>query len=715
MSKKNPITLIVLFLPVLLLAGTTTGDDGSLLHKMTVLIFQLGIIIFVAKGGESLAEKLNLPSILGQLTAGIIIGPFLLGAISFPGFSHGLFPLADGTIPVSTELYGLSTIASILLLFGAGLETDLNLFLRYAFSGSVVGIGGLIFSFVIGDFIGVWLIDEATFLDPRCLFLGVISTATSVGVTARILSKRRSMDSPEGVTIMSGAVIDDVLGVVLLAVVIGIAEMESNGGNHVIPWSKISFIAFKTIGIWLVFSVFGLAMAHKISVVLKKLKNKNTITIMAFGLSLLFAGVFEKFGLAMIIGAYVMGLSLSSTDLSYVIQESLHPLEKFFVPLFFTVMGMMVNVKIFLDSDILLLGFIYSLGAVLSKVVGCALPSLLLNFNKIGALRVGFGMAPRSEVALIIAGIGLSEGILDSKLFGACIMMPFISIFLSAPMLGFLFKKREPGVKHKTESDDNKIVVFDFLSPDQTKFLLSIILEYFATEGFYIYRIELDCIVYQIRKDNIFITMLYKPKQLMFKSKHDDVLLIKTLVNEAFLKLKTTIQNFDLEKNSAQFNNHHLNISGTRKFKIDIAKILNIDSIIMKLNATTKWEAIEELVNHLYWNSKITDKEKVLSEVVNREKIMSTGMQNGFAIPHARTEGVEKVELAVGFHREGIEFESMDGKPARIIVLLISSVHENDPHIQILAAFAQFLYPQGAIESLLNCKTKDEVYAFFKQ
>ncbi len=210
------------------------------------------------------------------------------------------------------------------------------------------------------------------------------------------------------------------------------------------------------------------------------------------------------------------------------------------------------------------------------------------------------------------------------------------------------------------------------------------------------------------------MTMLFQPKQIVFKTKRDDVILIKTLVLEAFLKLKDTLSHLNVEQDSTQFQHKDNRTLPAQKTKIDISKILSIDSIIMKLNAQNKLEAIEELVEHLYWNSKINDKQQVLDEVLAREKVMSTGFQNGFAIPHARTMGVSKVELAIGFHREGIDFESMDGKPTKMIVLLISSVQENDPHIQVLAAFAQLLYPAGAIESLLNCKTKGEVYSFFK-
>mgnify|MGYP002166076495 CR=1 FL=1 len=134
-----------------------------------------------------------------------------------PGFEHGFFPLLEGaSLPVSVPLYSIATLGSIMLLFMSGLETDLRMFFRYSVVGTVVGLGGVIFSFVFGAVLGMLLL-HAPFMDPRCLFLGILSTATSVGITARILSEKKSIDSPEGTTILAAAVIDDVLGIICLA------------------------------------------------------------------------------------------------------------------------------------------------------------------------------------------------------------------------------------------------------------------------------------------------------------------------------------------------------------------------------------------------------------------------------------------------------------------------------------------------------------------
>ena len=171
--------------------------DSNLMHSMTILVVQIGTILFAARFMGIFFKKLKMPSVLGEFLAGIIIGPYLLGSIAFPGFAEGLFPLIQtNSLHISYELYGFAIIGSILLLFLSGLETDLNLLLRFSLSGSLVGMGGIVVSFIAGAGVGAYFL-KLPFISPECLLLGVIMSATSVGINTRILSERRKMDSPE--------------------------------------------------------------------------------------------------------------------------------------------------------------------------------------------------------------------------------------------------------------------------------------------------------------------------------------------------------------------------------------------------------------------------------------------------------------------------------------------------------------------------------------
>ena len=350
-----------------------------------------------------------------------------------------------------------------MLLFLSGIETNLKMFLRFAFTGSLVGIGGVVASFLFGDLCAVYLLPKflpATFghladlptlqaiLSPAAMFMGIMSTATSVGITARILSERRKMDTEEGVTIMAGAVIDDVLGIIVLAIGMGIiaASGKAEAGSSV-NWLGIGKVAANAFGVWLGGTVIGILLARRISWLLKFFRSPVAIATLAFGLSLVIAGLFESMGLTLIIGAYVMGLALSRTDLKHLIQENLQSVYTFLVPVFFCVMGMMVDVSALCSKPVLIFGAIYTVLAVAAKVVGCAIPSLFCGFNTLGALRVGAGMIPRGEVALIVAGIGVptvvdGKPILSQEVFGIGILMTLVTTVVAPPCLVALFSTR---------------------------------------------------------------------------------------------------------------------------------------------------------------------------------------------------------------------------------------------------------------------------------
>ncbi|MFW5729457.1 MAG: cation:proton antiporter, partial [Spirochaetota bacterium] len=365
------------------------GPQG-LTHHMTVLVLQLAVILISAKILGYLFQRfLKQPRVLGELVAGMIIGPYALGQFSIGLLGQPLFPIGQGVLPVSPELYGFASVASIVLLFLAGLETDLPTFLRFSLVGSLVGLGGAAVAYFAGSTVAIWVLPEVTgYLHPVALFLGVLSTATSVGITARILSDKRQMSSPEGVSILSAAVLDDVIGIILLAVVVGIVRSEGPAGP--IDWGQIGIIAGKAVGFWLGFTVIGILLAPKLIKGLKVFRSMDVLAGTTFGLALFLSGLSETAGLAMIIGAYVTGLSLSQTDIAHQLRERLAGLYDFLVPVFFCVMGMLVDFSAF--APLFWFGLLYTAMAIVGKLVGCGVPALFTGFNLKGALRIGLGM-----------------------------------------------------------------------------------------------------------------------------------------------------------------------------------------------------------------------------------------------------------------------------------------------------------------------------------
>ena len=711
------IILLLVLAPLSLFAAATEASpaDSPITHEMMLLVIQLGLLLFATKLGNGLFERLKLPGVLGELGAGMIIGPYLLGKFALPGFPEGIFPLAGG-IGISAELYGFCAVASIILLFMVGLETDIQQFLKYSIAGSAVGIGGVAASFIAGDLITVvfsqFLFGQHTgFMDPRCLFLGVVSTATSVGITARILTEKRKLDAPEGVTILAGAVVDDVLGIIMLSLVLGINIATQEHGS--IHWGHIGGIGLKALAIWLVATVSGLLFSKHIGTWLKRFRGNNSIAVMALGLALILAGLFEQGGLAMIIGAYIMGLSLSRTDLSHVIRECLAPIYVFLVPIFFGVMGMMVDFSAIGNKHVILFGLVYSLVAIIAKIVGSGGVALLFNFNLIGSARVGMGMVPRGEVALIVAGIGLAAGALSPDVFGVAILMTVVTTVTAPPLLIKLFASDQSGLRKETEDSKQESVRFEFPSATITQWVFRKLQDVFQGEGFFVHSLDHDQEIVQVRRDIDVINMWPEKKDIVFSSKARELPLVRTAVMEVLAELKGTIQSLQEPVDIATVVGNLQIEEETPDKKVpanSFIRFLSEQIVCPSLQATDKPGILAEILDLLVSAGHIKDRETALKDMLSREKSMSTGLQHGVAIPHAKTTAVDRLVCAVGIKPEGVDFASLDGEPSTIFVMTLSPQGTATPHIQLMSEISQALTPERC-DMLLGCQTAQQMLA----
>ncbi len=437
----------------------------SPLHVVAELILLLSIILIAAKiGGEVSERYLKIPPVLGELGAGILISPFLLGGIHWFGGSP-IFELPhEGNLPVEPQLFFIAQVAAVVLLFEAGLETDRPQFIKYIRPATAVAAGGVFLPFVMGFaatvVLGFASMDSIQDMIPA-MFVGAIMTATSVGITARVLADIRRLDSPEGVTVLAGAVVDDVLGIIILAIVVGIAE------EGTVTASSIGVIFLKAVGFWLGLMIIGSIVARYISQLVLWFKSAGGAVALALALAFVASAVAEiYFGLAMIIGAYTIGLALSSTELKHQIEQPMRQINNFMVPIFFVVIGMQVDFTAFGAGDTslasaIVFAVVLTSFAVISKIVGSGVPALFVGFNRIGAWRVALGMLPRGEVALIVAGIGLTSGVIGQDIFGVSIVMTVVTTVLAPVFLIPAFRggsglKSGAEVGSDSESEDSE-------------------------------------------------------------------------------------------------------------------------------------------------------------------------------------------------------------------------------------------------------------------
>ena len=726
-------------------------------EEMMFLVLQIGLIIFAARLGGALAGLLRLPSILGELAAGIVIGPWALGGIGFGDglFASGLFHGAalreiaketghmfDATSPA---LYGIATLASVILLFLSGLETNLTMVLRYSFVGSMVGLGGVVVSFLFGDLCAVYLLPQ--FFDSfqalsglplaeamtkeAPLYMGIMSTATSVGITARILSEKKKMDSEEGVTIMAGAVIDDVLGLIVLAIGNGIiaanvaAAKAGAGAAAGMDWGNIGFVAVKAFGVWLGATLIGVLAARYIAKFLRlAFKSPVMIATMAFGLALVLAGFFEFMGLAMIIGAYVMGLALSRTDLKHPIQEMLSPVYTFLVPIFFCAMGMMVDVSALCSKPVLVFGGIYTALAVAAKVIGCMVPSMCCGFNVLGGLRIGAGMIPRGEVALIIAGLGLSYGYLTQEIFGIGILMTLVTTVVAPPMLVGLFTPKAKGVRHpKDAKDEARPIIFELGSEEIADLVLNKLVAEFRKEGFFTSLLSKEDNIWSIALEDMEVSAHREGKEIRVECTPMEEAIVMTAWMEVGSEMNDLARQISKPRRLEEMQKLVKEQPGMRTGRSGAGRYLQGFVMLPCFRANSKEEAIRKMVEEIAAENPnhVKNVETAVAAVLKREASMPTGLDHGIAVPHGRTPDVVGISGAVAvLDNSGTangcipDYETIDNSPLQIIVLTLANSETQTPYLQLMSFISKALRNDEGYNKLIACKTADEMRKFFR-
>ncbi|MBT2725363.1 cation:proton antiporter [Bacillus sp. ISL-75] len=373
------------------------------------LIFELAIILFASKVAGDICVKLGQPSVLGKLLIGVILGPAVLGFVS------DTKTLAD-----------LSQIGVILLMFIAGMETDLNEFKRTWKASTFVGISGIIVPLVSGYLAGI-LMNMTTF---EALFLGLLLSATSVSISVQALKELNKMKSKEGTAILGAAVIDDVLVIIALAFLMSMAGGEVNLSMMIIK--KVLFFMSAILVAWKV-----------VPWVLKKfapLKVTEPLVTGALIICFLFAYVAEITGVAAIIGAYIAGVAISQTEYKLKIFEKVETISySIFVPIFFTSIGVAVSFDGISKNFGLIIGF--SILAILTKLIGAAMGAKIAHFSWKSSLGIGAAMVSRGEVALIIASIGLETKLISQELFAVLVVVVLVTTIVTPPMMKYFFSE----------------------------------------------------------------------------------------------------------------------------------------------------------------------------------------------------------------------------------------------------------------------------------
>jgi mannitol/fructose-specific phosphotransferase system IIA component (Ntr-type) len=330
-------------------------------------------------------------------------------------------------------------------------------------------------------------------------------------------------------------------------------------------------------------------------------------------------------------------------------------------------------------------------------------------------MRIGVGMLPRGEVALIIAGIGLAAGLLSPQVFGVGVMMTLLTTLVAPPVLVMLFASNKSGLRHATTHAVTKPVTFRFPSEDTAELLTSKLLQAFEDEGFFVHSLDHSSNLFQLMKDAITIRFERSGSDIIFDCETTQQALVSTAMIEVLAEFERTISELrrPLDASSIVRNaaTESTSVADTSP-RTSIASALTRNLLIHELKATSKEDVIDELLDRIEAEGLLTNRSQAHEDVMAREQSMSTGMQDGIAIPHARTGAVNRLICAIGLKHDGLDFASLDGNPTTIIVLTLSPRDAATPHIQFMAGISKALDENGR-KTLLACHNEAEMYQFF--
>jgi len=403
------------------------------------IIIGVGLLLFTAKIMAELFVRLKLPIVLGELLAGMIIGPFALGGL----------PLINGEplLTIGSEIRVLGEIGAIVILFIAGLEMTPREFIKGGKASFTVGTFGVVIPF----FAGLVVFQMFGFDALQSMMIATALTATSIAISVQVLSEFGKIKTPEARLIISAAVVDDILAIAILSVVSSLATGE--GGIDQIDITDVTITILKVLGFFAVMLIVSVIILPRI-ITPRFWRAKGSIEGVATASFFGAAALAGAIGLSPIVGAFAVGMALSTSKVLDKIENYAHKIGLIFAPLFFSIIGAQVDFRA-VNLEILTLSGIVIVIAVVTKYFGCGLPAWLFLKNKRQGMRVGIGMISRGEVGLIVAGVGISSGVLTSDVYSTIVIMVVATTIITPIWFKIEYRKKPKGKDSSAQKDNS--------------------------------------------------------------------------------------------------------------------------------------------------------------------------------------------------------------------------------------------------------------------
>jgi Kef-type K+ transport system membrane component KefB len=403
------------------------ASEAAFLH----LMISLGILLFAAKLMAELFHRIKLPVVLGELLAGIIVGPFAIGAL----------PLFNGEplVVLDETLLSIGEISAVVILFIAGLEITPREFLRGGAAAFTVGSIGVIVPFFVGFYAFAAFGIEVL----QSILIATALTATSIAISIQVLTELGRMQSKEARLILGAAIVDDILAIAALSVVVTMVQT----GNTEPAILDITLLIMQVLGTFAAILIVSVLVIPRVLHTERLWKSKGSLEGIVTAAFFAAAGIAAFLGLSPIVGAFAIGMAVASTRIIKQVHEYVDKLQIIFAPLFFAIIGAQVDLR-GVNVDVLYIAGIMIAIAVVTKLIGTGLPSIIFLKDRGKAMKVGIGMISRGEVGLIVAGVGVSSGALSNDIYTAIIIMVAATTIITPIWLKISYRNEslEPAV-----------------------------------------------------------------------------------------------------------------------------------------------------------------------------------------------------------------------------------------------------------------------------
>jgi Kef-type K+ transport system membrane component KefB len=395
------------------------------MHSADPFLFQLFLIFVWAKLCGEVFERLSLPAVLGEILAGVIIGPY--GA---------------RLVVPSDSIYAIAGIGAIFLLFTVGLETRPKDLIQVGQTALYVALAGITVPFVAG--FSYMLLAKHT--PAEATFVAAAMVATSVGITARVLDDLNVLQTRPARIILGAAVFDDILGMILLGVVVGLVTTEGAS-----KWVQLVVTSAEALGFALVMLFYAPRVIRRMEPGVERMSTRDAPLVIALAICLGLSFAAAKIGMAAIIGAFFAGLAFAEYSPRWNLGPRAFAINEFLAPFFFFSMGARLNIGVF-DRRFVISAIVISVLAFVSKLVGCGLPVLNLGWKT--AAKVGMGMVPRGEVGLIVALAGLQAGVISERTYALVIFMTGATTLVAPPLVKIMFREDAPAAPPPVDGEE---------------------------------------------------------------------------------------------------------------------------------------------------------------------------------------------------------------------------------------------------------------------